>query len=84
MFRRVKFNFAWAIIYNLFALPVATGVLYPVRSGGQHIRLDPVWAGLAMALSSVSVICSSLLLKSGQPLVGFRVDNTLAERKETS
>ncbi|KAI8648531.1 hypothetical protein NCS55_01491800 [Fusarium keratoplasticum] len=53
VFRRVKFNFAWALVYNLVALPLAAGVLYPVRSGGQHIRLDPVWASLAMALSSV-------------------------------
>ncbi|KAI8648030.1 hypothetical protein NCS55_01501100 [Fusarium keratoplasticum] len=52
VFRRVKFNFAWALVYNLVALPLAAGVLYPVQSGGQHIRLDPVWASLAMALSS--------------------------------
>ncbi|PVI03069.1 heavy metal translocatin [Periconia macrospinosa] len=72
VFKRVKFNFGWALIYNLIALPIAAGVLYPVRSGGQHIRLDPVWASLAMALSSISVICSSLLLRSRLPIVGFR------------
>jgi len=58
IFTRIKFNFVWAIGYNLIALPIAAGVIYPVR----HTRLDPVWASLAMALSSVSVICSSLLL----------------------
>ena len=73
VFRRVKFNFMWALIYNLIALPIAAGVLYPVKSNGAHIRLDPVWASLAMALSSVSVVSSSLLLKSKLPLVGFRV-----------
>ena len=42
VFRRIKFNFAWAMVYNMIALPVAAGVLYPI--GGRHIRLDPVWA----------------------------------------
>ena len=72
VFRRVKFNFFWALIYNLVALPIAAGVLYPIRSRGSHIRLDPVWASLAMALSSVSVVCSSLLLRSSLPGIGFR------------
>ena len=74
VFRRVKFNFGWALVYNLIALPIAAGVLYPIISNGQHVRLDPVWASLAMALSSVSVICSSLLLRSRLPIVGFRED----------
>ena len=73
VFRRVKFNFAWALVYNLIGLPVAAGVLYPVRSGGGHVKLDPVWASLAMALSSVSVVASSLLLKTRLPLVGVRL-----------
>ncbi|OTA65216.1 heavy metal translocatin [Hypoxylon sp. EC38] len=77
VFKRVKFNFAWALIYNLLALPIAAGVLYPVVANGKHVRLDPVWASLAMALSSVSVICSSLLLKSRLPVVGFRGNKTL-------
>lgn len=72
VFRRVKFNFGWASVYNLIALPIAAGVLYPVKTNGSYTRLDPVWASLAMALSSVSVICSSLLLRSSLPLVGFR------------
>jgi Cu+-exporting ATPase len=46
-------------MYNIAAVPIAAGVLYPEG----HIRLSPVWASLAMALSSVSVVCSSLLLK---------------------
>ncbi|EKG22182.1 ATPase P-type K/Mg/Cd/Cu/Zn/Na/Ca/Na/H-transporter [Macrophomina phaseolina MS6] len=74
VFRRVWFNFAWAGVYNLCAMPIAAGVLYPVTTAsGTHIRLDPVWASLAMALSSVSVVCSSLLLRSNIPGVGFRV-----------
>lgn len=59
VFNRVKFNFLWATIYNLIALPIAAGVVYPAG----HARLSPVWASLAMALSSVSVVCSSLLLR---------------------
>ncbi|KAH9478189.1 Copper-transporting ATPase RAN1 [Psilocybe cubensis] len=59
IFRRIKFNFAWATVYNLIALPVAAGVIYPAG----HARLSPVWSSLAMALSSTSVVCSSLLLR---------------------
>lgn len=72
VFRRIKFNFGWALIYNVIAVPVAAGALYPIMSNGKHVRLDPVWASLAMALSSISVVTSSLLLRSGLPLVGFR------------
>jgi Cu+-exporting ATPase len=77
VFRRIKFNFAWALVYNMIALPVAAGVLYPIVSGGTHVRLDPVWASLAMAASSISVVCSSLALRSGVPWVGFRVRETV-------
>ncbi|KAI0774139.1 heavy metal translocatin [Fomes fomentarius] len=59
VFNRVKFNFLWASVYNIIALPIAAGVVYPAG----HARLSPVWASLAMALSSVSVVCSSLLLR---------------------
>lgn len=59
VFNRVKLNFLCATMYNVVALPIAAGVIYPAG----RIRLAPVWASLAMALSSVSVVCSSLLLK---------------------
>ena len=49
----------YAAMYNIVALPIAAGVIYPAG----HARLAPVWASLAMALSSVTVVCSSLLLK---------------------
>ncbi|KAG5371546.1 Copper-exporting P-type ATPase A [Yarrowia sp. C11] len=62
-FRRIKLNFAWALVYNCIGIPVAAGVIYPYNNS----RLDPVWASLAMALSSVSVICSSLLLRLYRP-----------------
>jgi len=63
VFRRIKFNFLWALVYNIATVPIAAGVLYPFG----HIRLDPVWASLAMALSSVSVVCSSLMLRLYKP-----------------
>ncbi|QSZ36286.1 hypothetical protein DSL72_007412 [Monilinia vaccinii-corymbosi] len=72
VFTRIKFNFAWALIYNLTALPVAAGVFYPIVSRGNHVRLDPVWASLAMAMSSISVVLSSLALRSSVPGLGFK------------
>ncbi|KAF8877244.1 E1-E2 ATPase-domain-containing protein [Gymnopilus junonius] len=59
VFRRIEFNFGWATVYNLITLPIAAGVIYPAG----HSRLSPVWSSLAMALSSTSVVCSSLLLR---------------------
>ncbi|KAH8666560.1 E1-E2 ATPase-domain-containing protein [Xylariales sp. PMI_506] len=67
VFRRIKFNFGWALVYNLVALPFAAGCFYAV-----HISLDPVWASLAMALSSISVVLSSLALRTKLPVLGFR------------
>jgi len=81
VFRRIKFNFGWALIYNLIALPVAAGALYPIVSNGLHIRLDPVWASLAMAASSISVVCSSLALRSRIPWIGFKAPKNVAERE---
>ncbi|KAI1380148.1 heavy metal translocatin [Hypoxylon crocopeplum] len=72
VFRRIKFNFAWALVYNMLAVPIAAGCLYPVVVNGAHVRLPPVWASLAMALSSISVVLSSLALRSSIPGLGFR------------
>ncbi|KAH7157706.1 E1-E2 ATPase-domain-containing protein [Dactylonectria estremocensis] len=73
VFRRIRINFAWAVVYNLAAVPIAAGCLYPVTTAsGSHVRLDPVWAALAMALSSISVVLSSLSLRTSVPGVGFR------------
>ena len=58
VFRRIQWNFVWATAYNVCALPVAMGILYPFTSW----RLPPAYAGLMMAFSSVSVVISSLLL----------------------
>ncbi|KAF2498954.1 heavy metal translocatin [Lophium mytilinum] len=82
VFRRVKFNFGWALVYNLIAMPVAAGALFAVRTGGGgHVRLDPVWASLAMAMSSVSVVCSSLALRLNWRGLGFRVEKEEGEEE---
>lgn len=57
--RTIRQNLFWAFIYNLIGIPLAAGVLYPVNG----FLLDPMIAGAAMALSSVSVVSNSLRLK---------------------
>jgi len=57
--RTIKENLFWAFIYNLIAIPVAAGILYPIND----FLLNPMVAGAAMALSSVSVVTNSVLLK---------------------
>ncbi len=58
--RIIRQNLFWALIYNALGIPVAAGVLYPLLG----LRLSPVLAGAAMALSSVSVVSNSLRLRS--------------------
>ena len=57
--RTVRENLFWAFIYNLVGIPLAAGLLYPING----FLLDPMIAGAAMALSSVSVVGNSLRLK---------------------
>ena len=58
--RGIKQNLFWAFIYNIVGIPIAAGVLYPVFGW----MLSPVFAGLAMAFSSVSVVSNSLRIKA--------------------
>ena len=58
--RTIRQNLFWAFIYNIIAIPIAAGVLYPVNG----FLLNPMIGGAAMALSSVSVVSNSLRLRS--------------------
>jgi P-type Cu2+ transporter len=60
--RTVRQNLFWAFIYNVIGIPVAAGLLYPFYG----FLLNPMIAGAAMALSSVSVVMNSLRLKWGR------------------
>ena len=57
--RTIKMNLFWAFGYNILLIPVAMGILYPFF----HILLSPIFASVAMATSSISVVGNSLLLR---------------------
>jgi Cu2+-exporting ATPase len=57
--KTIRQNLFWAFIYNLIGIPLAAGLLYPING----FLLNPMIAGAAMALSSVSVVSNSLRLK---------------------
>jgi Cu2+-exporting ATPase len=57
--KTINQNLFWAFIYNIIGIPLAAGVLYPING----FLINPMIAGAAMALSSVSVVANSLRLK---------------------
>ncbi|HWQ26491.1 MAG TPA: copper-translocating P-type ATPase, partial [Chlorobaculum sp.] len=60
--RVIRQNLFWAFIYNVIGIPLAAGALYPLFG----IFLNPVFSGIAMASSSVSVVTNSLRLKTAK------------------
>jgi Cu2+-exporting ATPase len=64
--RKEQQNLVWASVYNLLAIPVAAGVLYP-RFG---IMLRPEWSALLMSLSSIIVAVNAVLLKRVEREIG--------------
>ena len=63
IYSRIKLNLFWALGYNSIGIPIASGIFYPMT----HTALPPYVAAFAMALSSVSVLSSSLLLNRYKP-----------------
>ena len=57
---KIKQGMFWALVYNILGIPVAAGMLYPITG----TLLNPIIAGGAMALSSISVVANALLLKT--------------------
>jgi len=58
--RGIKQNLFWAFIYNIIGIPLAAGLFYPIFGW----LLNPIFAGFAMAMSSVSVVSNSLRIKA--------------------
>ena len=66
--RKMKQNLVWASVYNVLAIPVAAGVLYPTYA----IMLRPEWSALLMSLSSIIVAVNAVLLKGVEKDLGER------------
>lgn len=63
--RKIKQNLFEAFVYNVALIPIAAGLLYPSTG----ILLNPIFAAIAMALSSITVVANSLLLKRYKPKI---------------
>lgn len=79
VFRRIKINLLFSLLYNSLGIPLAAGVFFPLF----HELLPPMAAGGAMALSSVSVVSSSLLLKLYSPPAVVGTDDDDGGRKKS-
>ena len=75
---RIQLNFVWAFMYNIIALPFASGVFYPVL----HWQLPPVVAVVAMVVSSLTVLASSLLIKLFKPKWHYSAETDEEKKKQ--
>ena len=75
-FAKIKLNLFFSLAYNVVGIPIAAGALYPAIK----MRLPPEIAALAMALSSVSVVLSSLMLTQYRPPIGSFASDTEKKR----
>ncbi|OLD44148.1 copper-translocating P-type ATPase, partial [archaeon 13_1_40CM_2_52_4] len=66
--RKIKQNLLWAFIYNVALIPIAAGILVPFLGAGIY-QVLPLLAGAAMAISSVTVVSNSLLLRRFNPRI---------------
>jgi P-type E1-E2 ATPase len=57
--KTIKQNLFWAFIYNIVGIPLAAGLFYPILG----VFLNPIFAGISMSFSSITVISNSLRLK---------------------
>jgi Cu+-exporting ATPase len=67
--RKMKENLFWAFAYNVALIPVAAGVVYPFMG----ILLNPIFAAIAMATSSITVTLNSMLLNRYRPKNNLRI-----------
>ncbi|CCI46983.1 unnamed protein product [Albugo candida] len=75
IFNRIRLNYVWALGYNCLLIPLAAGVFFPFG-----FRIPPMFAGAAMALSSISVVASSLSLRYYQPPIVEKI--TASENRQ--
>jgi len=66
--RKIKQNLLWAFVYNVALIPIAAGILVPFLGPGIY-QVLPLLAGVAMAISSVTVVSNSLLLRRFNPTI---------------
>jgi Cu+-exporting ATPase len=66
--RKIKQNLLWAFVYNVALIPIAAGILVPFLGPGIY-QVLPLLAGAAMAISSVTVVSNSLLLRRFDPKI---------------